>query len=132
MKIQDCTLCPRMCHANRSEGQKGFCRMGDVIYGARAALHMWEEPCISGEKGSGTIFFSGCSLNCVYCQNYEISQQEKGKESELEVVLNYKITIYNDSPDEVWAKVYEVIDFNTSTMELEKITVMSYNNFITK
>ena len=79
MKIQDCTLCPRMCHANRSEGQKGFCRMGDVIYGARAALHMWEEPCLSGTKGSGAVFFSGCTLRCVFCQNHSIAEGSCGK-----------------------------------------------------
>lgn len=79
MKILDCTLCPRMCHANRSEGKKGFCGMSDVIYGARAALHMWEEPCISGEKGSGAVFFSGCTLRCVFCQNYAIAEGAYGK-----------------------------------------------------
>ncbi len=79
MKLQDCTLCPRMCHANRSSGQKGFCQMTDVIYGARAALHMWEEPCISGTKGSGAVFFSGCTLRCVFCQNYTIAEGTYGK-----------------------------------------------------
>lgn len=79
MKIQDCTLCPRMCHVDRSAGQRGFCGMGDVIYGARAALHMWEEPCISGQKGSGAVFFSGCTLRCVFCQNYQIADGSCGK-----------------------------------------------------
>lgn len=79
MKIENCILCPRMCHVNRSEGQKGFCRMSDVIYGARAALHMWEEPCISGNKGSGAVFFSGCTLRCVFCQNHSIAEGTCGK-----------------------------------------------------
>ena len=74
-----CVLCPRECKANREQGEKGACGVsGSFIYGARAALHMWEEPCISGTKGSGTVFFSGCSLRCVYCQNYELAHMERG------------------------------------------------------
>lgn len=76
----DCTLCPRACHVNRMEGKKGYCHAGAGITAARAALHFWEEPCISGERGSGTVFFSGCSLGCVYCQNYNISRNLAGKE----------------------------------------------------
>lgn len=73
-EIKSCTLCPRNCHAKRDEqGGKGFCRMGTLPVVARAALHFWEEPCISGSNGSGAVFFSGCSLQCVFCQNYEIS-----------------------------------------------------------
>lgn len=75
-----CNLCPRECGADREAGQKGYCRMDLRIYIARAALHMWEEPCISGEKGSGTVFFSGCSLRCAYCQNYEIAAGGRGRE----------------------------------------------------
>ena len=69
-----CTLCPRKCGASRygTEGT-GFCRMGEELKIARAAAHMWEEPIISGESGSGTVFFSGCTLKCVFCQNREIS-----------------------------------------------------------
>lgn len=74
-----CNLCPRNCQVNRTEGQRGFCGAPDAILLARAALHMWEEPCISGESGSGTVFFGGCNLRCVYCQNYEISTGTKGK-----------------------------------------------------
>ncbi len=79
MNMSDCTLCPRMCHADRSAGQTGFCRMTDVIYGARAALHFWEEPCISGAKGSGAVFFSGCTLRCIFCQNEAIAAGAYGK-----------------------------------------------------
>lgn len=68
-----CNLCPRRCNADRENGEKGFCRMGRTLRVARAALHMWEEPCISGTNGSGTVFFSGCTLQCVYCQNSEIA-----------------------------------------------------------
>ncbi|MBE6972735.1 MAG: radical SAM protein [Ruminococcaceae bacterium] len=75
-----CDLCPRMCHAVRTaELGKGYCRMRSVPVLARAALHHWEEPPISGTKGSGTIFFSGCSLGCVFCQNDEISHKDYGK-----------------------------------------------------
>lgn len=78
--ISTCTLCPRECKVNRIEGKKGVCGVAGVeIYLARAALHMWEEPCISGEEGSGTVFFSGCPLRCVYCQNYNIAHAKMGK-----------------------------------------------------
>lgn len=80
MQIQ-CNDCPRKCGALRNESENigGFCQMPLFPKVARADLHFWEEPCISGTKGSGTIFFSGCSLKCVYCQNYEISHKNKGK-----------------------------------------------------
>ena len=74
-----CELCPRKCGVDRTVNT-GFCGMGDRIRAARAALHMWEEPCISGSKGSGTVFFSGCNLGCVYCQNLVISKERVGKE----------------------------------------------------
>ena len=77
---EKCFLCPRMCGADRAAGQKGFCGGGNLVRVARAALHYWEEPCISGESGSGTVFFSGCTMRCVFCQNKEISRGEAGKE----------------------------------------------------
>ncbi len=70
---KSCNLCARLCGANRMLGELGFCRMGAEPIIARASLHFWEEPLISGTKGSGTIFFSGCSLACLFCQNHEIS-----------------------------------------------------------
>ena len=79
-RLSDCTICPRTCHVNRLAGETGYCRTGADIVLARAALHMWEEPCISGERGSGTVFFSGCSLGCVYCQNEKIAKNHIGKE----------------------------------------------------
>jgi len=80
-----CTLCPRECNVDRKNGQKGVCGVtGTGILGARAALHMWEEPCISGERGSGAVFFSGCPLRCVYCQNYEIARAERGSEISID------------------------------------------------
>ena len=75
-----CTLCPRNCGVERTaESGAGVCRMGTQPKIARAALHMWEEPCISGTRGSGAVFFSGCGLRCVFCQNEAISQQGEGK-----------------------------------------------------
>lgn len=76
--LKNCTLCPRNCKADRTVST-GFCGATDKIKIARASLHRWEEPCISGAMGSGTIFFCGCNLKCVYCQNFEISQQHFGK-----------------------------------------------------
>ncbi len=78
-RMRDCTLCPRRCHADRLSGGRGFCGQSAQIRAARAALHFWEEPCISGESGSGTIFFSGCSLQCVFCQNHEIAMGKAGQ-----------------------------------------------------
>lgn len=78
-KYEDCLLCPRKCGINRSTGQIGVCGVSSEIKVARAALHYWEEPCISGKKGSGAVFFSGCSLHCVFCQNREISDGKAGK-----------------------------------------------------
>ena len=83
-----CTLCPRACGADRAAGQRGFCGADNTLRVARAALHHWEEPCLSGdpnaETGSGTVFFSGCTLKCCYCQNYPISQGEVGKAISVE------------------------------------------------
>lgn len=78
-RMRDCTLCPRRCHADRLSGGRGFCGQSAQIRSARAALHFWEEPCISGESGSGTVFFSGCSLQCVFCQNHEIAMGKAGQ-----------------------------------------------------
>lgn len=71
--LSACELCPRRCRADRAAGERGVCGATDTLRLARAALHFWEEPPISGEAGSGTVFFSGCPLKCVYCQNHEIS-----------------------------------------------------------
>lgn len=79
-RLRSCTLCPRNCQVDRLAGQIGACRMDGRLMAARAALHMWEEPCISGEKGSGTVFFSGCAMGCVYCQNHNIARGETGRE----------------------------------------------------
>lgn len=78
-KYENCLLCPRKCGINRSTGQTGVCGVSSEIKVARAALHYWEEPCISGKRGSGAVFFSGCSLHCVFCQNRESSDGKAGK-----------------------------------------------------
>ena len=74
-----CKLCPRECNVDRGLGKTGFCKVPNHIKVARAALHFWEEPCISGDEGSGTVFFSGCNLRCVYCQNRKIAEGVYGK-----------------------------------------------------
>lgn len=74
-----CDLCPHRCQVNREQGQSGFCGMTNEIRVARVAPHYWEEPCISGTNGSGTVFFSGCNLRCVYCQNHKIAAGKQGR-----------------------------------------------------
>lgn len=83
-RLEDCTLCPRQCHVNRVMGQKGYCKETADVVVARAALHMWEETCISGKDGSGAVFFSGCNMGCVFCQNYHIARNEAGKKISVE------------------------------------------------
>lgn len=78
--LRRCEICPRKCGVNRIEGKKGVCGASDKIVASRAALHFWEEPGISGKNGSGAVFFSGCNLRCIYCQNAGISQKLSGKE----------------------------------------------------
>ena len=80
LDYRHCTLCPRACGVDRAAGERGFCQMPDHILAARAALHYWEEPVISGSFGSGAVFFSGCTLRCAFCQNGVISQENFGKE----------------------------------------------------
>lgn len=82
--LKNCTLCPRNCKVNRLIGESGYCKTSYKLKVARAALHLWEEPCISGEKGSGTVFFSNCNLRCVFCQNYKISEESSGMEISIE------------------------------------------------
>ena len=74
-----CTLCPHCCRVDRTSGKLGRCRVPADLYIARAALHYWEEPCISGDCGSGTVFFSGCNLGCVFCQNHSIAKADIGR-----------------------------------------------------
>lgn len=82
--LEKCTICPHNCGINRLNNQIGRCKSKDTVKIALYSTHNFEEPCISGKKGSGTVFFSNCNMNCVFCQNYEISQQGKGKEISVE------------------------------------------------
>lgn len=85
-----CNICPRDCSADRAQGQLGFCRAPDEFLVAKSMIHNWEEPCIAGEHGAGTVFFSGCNLRCLYCQNIDISRGDKGAlttDGELEVMI---------------------------------------------
>ncbi len=83
-QLEKCEICPQKCGVNRKEGKIGRCKSGEKIKIALYSTHNYEEPCISGNKGSGTVFFSNCNLNCVFCQNYEISQKERGREITIE------------------------------------------------
>ena len=83
-ELEKCEICPHNCKVNREQGQIGRCRSNDKIKIALVSTHEYEEPCISGKNGSGTVFFSNCNLNCMYCQNYEISQLGKGREITIE------------------------------------------------
>lgn len=82
--LKKCTICPHNCGINRLEGQVGRCKSKDTVKIALYSAHNFEEPCISGKKGSGTVFFSNCNMNCAFCQNYEISQRGKGKEISIQ------------------------------------------------
>lgn len=86
--LYSCTLCPRNCKVNRLDNKKGRCKAGAKIKIALADLHFYEEPCISGKDGSGTVFFTGCNLSCIFCQNYKISQEYSGEEIEVEDLAN--------------------------------------------
>ena len=94
-ELKKCTLCPRNCGVDRTRSV-GFCGANEHIKTARAALHFWEEPCISGTKGSGTVFFSGCNLACRYCQNYEISIGGFGEEITVEQLGNIFLKLQNE------------------------------------
>lgn len=87
-QLNSCTLCPHNCKINRQEGKIGRCKATNQVKIALYSIHQFEEPCISGENGSGTVFFSNCNLNCIFCQNYEISQQGKGKEISTDELAN--------------------------------------------
>ena len=83
-ELIECKICPNNCKVNRTNGKVGSCKANDKVKVALASLHYFEEPCISGEKGSGTVFFSNCNMKCKFCQNYKISAEGKGKEITIE------------------------------------------------
>ena len=91
--LEKCMICPHNCGINRLNGQVGRCKSKETVKVALYSTHNFEEPCISGKKGSGTVFFSNCNMNCVFCQNYEISQQGKGKEISIQELADIKVII---------------------------------------
>lgn len=95
MNLSKCDICPRKCGVNREKGKLGFCQAKDKIKIARYSLHYWEEPIISGETGSGTIFFSGCNLKCIFCQNFKISSENIGKEISVERLKEICLELQN-------------------------------------
>lgn len=99
--FKNCTLCPRNCGVDRAAGKVGFCGEAASIRAARAALHMWEEPCISGKEGSGTVFFSGCNLGCVFCQNEPISTSVVGKEVSPERLTDIYLSLESQGANNI-------------------------------
>ena len=99
--LTSCRLCPRNCRAARGDGERGLCRCDARIRVARASLHLWEEPCISGEKGSGTVFFSGCSLGCVYCQNQQISRGTVGRTLTVEELARLYLILQEQGAENI-------------------------------
>ena len=101
-ELKQCRICPRECKVNRIEGKLGNCKASDKVEISLVSLHMFEEPCISGKNGSGTIFFSHCNLHCMFCQNYEISQNIKnGKEVTIEELSNIMLEQQNNKAENI-------------------------------
>ena len=111
--LEQCTICPHNCKINRKNGQVGRCKSKDTVKIALYSTHNFEEPCISGKKGSGTVFFSNCNLNCVFCQNYEISQEGKG----IEITINRLAEIFLEQQE----KDVENINLVTPTSYVPQI-----------
>ena len=101
MDLTKCEICPHHCGVNRTQNEIGRCKSTDKVKIGLYSIHHFEEPCISGENGSGTIFFSNCNLNCIYCQNYEISQQGKGKEITIEKLADILIEQQNKHAENI-------------------------------
>lgn len=114
-ELNNCTICPHNCMVNRNNGQIGRCRCTNEIKIALYSLHKFEEPCISGDKGSGTIFFSNCNLNCMFCQNYKISQYGKGKVYSIEDLANIMLELQEKNANNInlvtgTMYVYQIIE----------------------
>lgn len=99
--LSSCKLCPRECMVNRLNNETGYCKQTDTVKIGRYSLHFWEEPSISGEKGSGTVFFSGCNLGCVYCQNYKISTENRGKDISIEELSDIFLDLQNKGANNI-------------------------------
>ena len=97
----ECTLCPHNCRVNRLENKLGRCRAGKNVKVALANLHYFEEPCISGENGSGTVFFTGCNMNCKFCQNYKVSQEHLGDEISIENLADKFLELQNQKANNI-------------------------------
>ena len=101
MDLTKCEICPHKCGVDRTKNEIGRCKSTDKVKIALYSVHHFEEPCISGENGSGTVFFSNCNLNCIYCQNYEISQQGKGREISIEELAEIFIEQQNRNVENI-------------------------------
>lgn len=99
--LEKCNLCPHECNVNRLNNEIGRCKATDKVKIALANLHYFEEPCISGESGSGTVFFSGCNMSCKFCQNYKISQEGSGKEIEIDELANEFLRLQNENANNI-------------------------------
>lgn len=114
-QLDKCEICPRKCKVNRNNNQIGWCKSTDRVKIGLYSTHNFEEPCISGDKGSGTVFFSNCTMNCIFCQNYEISQLGKGKEISIEELSNIFIMqqekgVHNINLVTPTSYVYQIIE----------------------
>lgn len=100
--LEKCELCPRKCKVNRIDGKSGFCKAAGInVKQARIGIHNFEEPCISGSSGSGTVFFSGCNLRCVFCQNYKISEEGKGEEISIQELADKMIWLQEEGANNI-------------------------------
>ena len=114
-QLDKCEICPRKCKVNRNNNQIGWCKSTHRVKIGLYSTHYFEEPCISGDKGSGTVFFSNCTMNCIFCQNYEISQLGKGKEISIEELANIFIKqqekgVHNINLVTPTSYVYQIIE----------------------
>lgn len=131
--MSKCDICPRECHADRDSGKAGVCGANNRIIVARTSLHMWEEPCVSGTRGSGTVFFSGCPLGCMYCQNYEISCGTlRGREYSIEELADSFIELQNKGANNINLVTpthysYQIIDSVRLAREKGLILPVVYN-----
>ncbi|MEG2563976.1 MAG: radical SAM protein [Bacilli bacterium] len=100
-ELNCCKLCPRNCKVNRNNNEVGYCKATNQVKVGRAALHLWEEPCLSGQEGSGTVFFSYCNLGCIYCQNSEISTENKGKVVTIERLADIYLELQNQGANNI-------------------------------
>lgn len=115
IELSGCNICPHRCNVNRIDGKLGRCKASDKIKIALASLHYYEEPCISGKNGSGTVFFSNCNMRCKFCQNYKISWESKGKEITIEKLAQTFIDLQNQNANNInlvtpTIYVYQIIE----------------------